>query len=182
MLWNSLQGTHRSSRSCRFLPTFHWDFHWGRGLLRPSHLAPSFCPPLPPNLSFFTVAVGSFGLLLLAAVMMAIAVPGPAFMVLPAWRSVSQAKRLLRSAPSTIPSLDDYLSLFPEACKRCGWRDITFRRWSGRESRWDSLGPGEGPIAARSIKCDRRGMHLTPETPIYSMRGCGGLPADAGGV
>ena len=27
-----------------------------------------------------------------------------------------------------------------------------------------------------------RGMHLTPETPIYSMRGCGGLPADAGGV
>ena len=27
-----------------------------------------------------------------------------------------------------------------------------------------------------------RGMHLTPETPTYSMRGCGGLPADAGGV
>ena len=27
-----------------------------------------------------------------------------------------------------------------------------------------------------------RGMHFTPETPIYSMRGCGGLPADAGGV
>ena len=26
------------------------------------------------------------------------------------------------------------------------------------------------------------GMHLTPETPTYSMRGCGGLPADAGGV
>ena len=25
-------------------------------------------------------------------------------------------------------------------------------------------------------------MHLTPETPTYSMRGCGGLPADAGGV
>ena len=29
---------------------------------------------------------------------------------------------------------------------------------------------------------DDRGMHLTPETPTYSMRGCGGLPADAGGV
>ena len=27
-----------------------------------------------------------------------------------------------------------------------------------------------------------RGMHFTPETPTYSMRGCGGLPADAGGV
>ena len=27
-----------------------------------------------------------------------------------------------------------------------------------------------------------QGMHLTPETPTYSMRGCGGLPADAGGV
>ena len=27
-----------------------------------------------------------------------------------------------------------------------------------------------------------RCMHLTPETPTYSMRGCGGLPADAGGV
>ena len=30
--------------------------------------------------------------------------------------------------------------------------------------------------------CPNRGMHLTPETPTYSMRGCGGLPADAGGV
>ena len=31
-------------------------------------------------------------------------------------------------------------------------------------------------------KKEYRGMHLTPETPTYSMRGCGGLPADAGGV
>ena len=31
-------------------------------------------------------------------------------------------------------------------------------------------------------KREIRGMHLTPETPTYSMRGCGGLPADAGGV
>ena len=33
-----------------------------------------------------------------------------------------------------------------------------------------------------AIDCSDRGMHLTPETPTYSMRGCGGLPADAGGV
>ena len=33
-----------------------------------------------------------------------------------------------------------------------------------------------------SDNCQDRGMHLTPETPTYSMRGCGGLPADAGGV
>ena len=34
----------------------------------------------------------------------------------------------------------------------------------------------------RYLELTNRGMHLTPETPTYSMRGCGGLPADAGGV
>ena len=34
----------------------------------------------------------------------------------------------------------------------------------------------------RLLESAHRGMHLTPETPTYSMRGCGGLPADAGGV
>ena len=37
------------------------------------------------------------------------------------------------------------------------------------------------PVTVPRVKWNR-GMHLTPETPTYSMRGCGGLPADAGGV
>ena len=36
--------------------------------------------------------------------------------------------------------------------------------------------------SSRTGDLQYRGMHLTPETPTYSMRGCGGLPADAGGV
>ena len=57
-----------------------------------------------------------------------------------------------------------------------------------------TLGPSQASAAAsprmrEGLRPSRRvqdfinlGMHLTPETPTYSMRGCGGLPADAGGV
>ena len=44
---------------------------------------------------------------------------------------------------------------------------------------WKLLSP---ELRHRHPQCRHRGMHLTPETPTYSMRGCGGLPADAGGV
>ena len=41
---------------------------------------------------------------------------------------------------------------------------------------------GEQQVSLAFVNDRSRGMHLTPETPTYSMRGCGGLPADAGGV
>ena len=37
-------------------------------------------------------------------------------------------------------------------------------------------------LSMDAVQQANRGMHLTPETPTYSLRGCGGLPADAGGV
>ena len=74
-----------------------------------------------------------------------------------------------------------------------GWKRIARRNagW-GEPFIFGIPNTGEGNVfqlvAAQGleVKSDysmgESGMHLTPETPTYSMRGCGGLPADAGGV
>ena len=79
-------------------------------------------------------------------------------------------------------TVEEQLREVPDAEVQFGLitRDVFLK---AKQLRWiHFIGAGFDYAVRDNPELVDRGMHLTPETPTYSMRGCGGLPADAGGV
>ena len=109
------------------------------------------------------------------------------------WNEKRGGKTTPEKRPGVTINRRDLFSV-PSPNAKLLWRDLHVREGTsqGTENvRIDIVvdGVSNGGVWTCGLEFDYaneesfyRGMHLTPETPTYSMRGCGGLPADAGGV